>query len=421
MARPTLPRPRIRRGNARTPGVVAARPEPRIAELSANGLTWILVDQPTSRGGRARRRALRLPRARRRGRPLEAPAAEDRRVPGLPLRRPPLPVLRQDRPAPERGRARRLHRPGLPDPLPNVELHPVTHLFHRCEEDDALRAELFAKGSGYLLYHVLDDLFDYCFPILDKILHKLDRIEDELYEGRSEEIVRDISNAKQEIIAYRKIIKPERATAAPARALHAALPAPRISSSTSTTWSTRPSGSGTSSTTTRRSSRALESTNESYIAHRQNYRLQLLTVVSVDPAPAHAAREHLRHERRLPGRGERGGVLDHRRRHPRASASACSAASSGSAGSSPWGGTGEARRNSSPRWEAAPSVALVIGLQTRARLRQPREGLGSVGPALVGMARRGRPRDGPPRPARVEPAAQRGSSGSATAERSRSS
>ena len=59
---------------------------------------------------------------------------------------------------------------------------------------------------------MLDDLFDYCFPMLDKIAHKLDVIEDEVFEGRSEEAVRDISNVKQEIIAYRKIIKPERPT-----------------------------------------------------------------------------------------------------------------------------------------------------------------------------------------------------------------
>ena len=59
---------------------------------------------------------------------------------------------------------------------------------------------------------MLDDLFDYCFPILDKIGHKLDSLEDDVFEGRSEEVVRDISNAKQEIISYRKIIKPERST-----------------------------------------------------------------------------------------------------------------------------------------------------------------------------------------------------------------
>src|SRR4051794_36269944 len=96
--------------------------------------------------------------------------------------------------------------------LPTVELLPVTRLFRRCYEDDELRASLFSKGSGRLLYEVLDDLFDYCFPILDKIGHKLDVIEDDMFEGLSSEVVRDISNVKQEIISYRKIIKPERST-----------------------------------------------------------------------------------------------------------------------------------------------------------------------------------------------------------------
>ena len=96
--------------------------------------------------------------------------------------------------------------------LPNTELLPVTRLFRRCAEDEQLRENLFSKGSGRLLYEVLDDLFDYCFPILDKIGHKLDVIEDDMFEGLSSEVVRDISNVKQEIISYRKIIKPERST-----------------------------------------------------------------------------------------------------------------------------------------------------------------------------------------------------------------
>ena len=131
----------------------------------------------------------------------------------------------------------------------------MTRLFQRCEDDEELREDLFSKGSGYLLYDVLDDLFDYCFPILDKIGHKLDTVEDEMFEGRAEEVVRDLSNVKQEIISYRKIIKPERTTlrrssGAPSASCR------RSSTSTSTTSSTPPSASGTCSTTTRRSSRA---------------------------------------------------------------------------------------------------------------------------------------------------------------------
>ena len=33
-----------------------------------------------------------------------------------------------------------------------------------------------------------------------------------MFEGHAEEVVRDISNVKQEIISYRKVIKPERST-----------------------------------------------------------------------------------------------------------------------------------------------------------------------------------------------------------------
>ena len=80
--------------------------------------------------------------------------------------------------------------------IPNRELLPVTRLFARCESDEALREQLFAKGTGRLLYEVLDDLFDYCFPILDKIGHKLDSIEDEMFEGYAEDVVRDISNVE---------------------------------------------------------------------------------------------------------------------------------------------------------------------------------------------------------------------------------
>jgi magnesium transporter len=163
--------------------------------------------------------------------------------------------------------------------LPNVELLPVTHLFRRCEDDEELRRELF-RGSGYLLYHVLDDLFDYCFPILDKIGVKLDQIEAGIFEERSEDVVRDISNAKQEIIAYRKIIKPERSTLRMLeRSTERFLPEDLelyfddIVDAAERIWDLLDNY--------KEVIEGLESTNESFISHKQQYRLQLLTVVTV--------------------------------------------------------------------------------------------------------------------------------------------
>jgi magnesium transporter len=100
--------------------------------------------------------------------------------------------------------------PGYLVTIPNQPLQPVEYLFERCRVKEELREQLFSRGSGYLLYRLVDDSFDYCFPMLRKIGNKLDALEDDIFEGRSEEVVRDISNVKQEIINFRKVIRPQR-------------------------------------------------------------------------------------------------------------------------------------------------------------------------------------------------------------------
>ena len=168
--------------------------------------------------------------------------------------------------------------------LPNRELLPVTRLFARCEGDDAFREQLFAKGSGRLLYEVLDDLFDYCFPILDKIGHKLDRVEDDMFEGYAEDVVRDISNVKQEIISYRKVMKPERTTLRVLeRRVDRFLPEELelyfddLNDAAERIWDQLDNY--------KEVVEGLESTNESVIAHRQDDILKVLTLISIVMLP----------------------------------------------------------------------------------------------------------------------------------------
>jgi magnesium transporter len=168
--------------------------------------------------------------------------------------------------------------------LPAVELLPVTRLFNRCDDDEDLREQLFSKGSGRLLYEVLDDLFDYCFPILDKIAHKLDAVEDDIFEGRSYEAVRDISNVKQEIISYRKIIKPQRATLRLLeRNVERFLPEELelyfddIVDASERIWDLLDNY--------KEVIEALEATNESVISHRQGDVLRILTVIATTALP----------------------------------------------------------------------------------------------------------------------------------------
>ena len=96
--------------------------------------------------------------------------------------------------------------------LPNRPIPPVEYLFERCRASEEMREQLLSNGPGYLLYKIVDDSIDYCFPMLRKIGNKLEQIEEDIFLGRSEEVVRDISNVKQEIINFRKIIRPQRST-----------------------------------------------------------------------------------------------------------------------------------------------------------------------------------------------------------------
>jgi magnesium transporter len=165
--------------------------------------------------------------------------------------------------------------------LPNVPLKPVGRLFSRLSSNTELREEYMSKGAGYLLYEILSELFDYCFPILDKIGFKLDRLEDAIFEQRrSEDVARDISNVKQEIIAYRKIIKPERATLrllerVRTRYLSDDLEVyfDDIVDSAERIWDQLDNYKEVVD--------ALEQTNESVIAHKQNDILRVLTVITV--------------------------------------------------------------------------------------------------------------------------------------------
>jgi magnesium transporter len=271
--------PRIRRSRGRT-GVAEAAARPRVAELSAQGLTWVHVTAPDQE--------VATEHASRFGwHPLDVEDILSKR------QRPKV----DDYPeylfavlhfpwydsAVQRLNTAELDIVLGPDYLvtmPNVPLLPVDRLFNRCAEDEEFRNELFAKGSGRLLYEVLDDLFDYCFPILDKIAHKLDKIEDDIHEVRSEELVRDISNVKQEIISYRKIMKPQRPTLRVLeRKVERFLPEDLelyfddIVDASERIWDVLDNY--------KEVVEALEDTNESVIAHRHNDVLRVLTVFSV--------------------------------------------------------------------------------------------------------------------------------------------
>ncbi len=286
---PSLPRIRTRRVGQPVRAEVAPR-QPRLAELHGDGLTWIHLDSPTHE--EAQQLAERFG-----WHPLDIEDVLSRR------QRPKVDLYSEE---PDGYLFAVLHFPVYdtnvgrlnageldvfvgPDylvTLPAVELKPVTRLFERCAANEELRHNLFSRGSGRLLYEVLDDLYDYCFPILDKIGYKLEQIDEELDDvgPRARDRVRDIHKVKQEIISYRKIMKPQRPTLRQLeRTIERFLPEELelyfddIVDASERIWDLLDNY--------KEVVEALEDTNESLISHQQNDILYVLTIFSAFMLP----------------------------------------------------------------------------------------------------------------------------------------
>jgi magnesium transporter len=166
--------------------------------------------------------------------------------------------------------------------LPNEPLQPVEYLFERCRTSEETRESVFSRGPGYLLYKIVDDLVDAQFPMLRKIGNKLERVEEEIFEGNSAEVVRDISNVKQEIINFRKVVRPQRAAFRDletngARFMAEDLYYEDITDASERVWDMLENY--------KEVVEALEDTNESAIAHRTNETFKVLTAISVIVLP----------------------------------------------------------------------------------------------------------------------------------------
>jgi magnesium transporter len=164
--------------------------------------------------------------------------------------------------------------------LPNIVLPPLSAMFERYREKQDLREDVFSKGTGYLLYKIVDTLVDASFPMLRKTGLKLERLEDDIFEGRSSEIVRDISDTKQEVINFRKIVRPQRAVLrdlerTKQRYLQDELEIyfDDISDAAERIWDTLENY--------KEVIEGLESTNESVLSHRLNDSFRILTAASV--------------------------------------------------------------------------------------------------------------------------------------------
>jgi magnesium transporter len=89
------------------------------------------------------------------------------------------------------------------------DLKPLIKFFNECDVDERTCNAYMSRSSGFLLYHILDRLVNYCFPILDKVLDNTEKVEDLIFARAVPETVREISLIRRDLISFRRVIHPQ--------------------------------------------------------------------------------------------------------------------------------------------------------------------------------------------------------------------
>jgi magnesium transporter len=285
---PIVPRPRLRRrtrfGRAGVAPAPAERTQPQIETISHEGLRWLLISEPSGleRAWLAEHfdfHALDLEDVMSRNQRPKLDEYPDYLFIVLHF-----PVFDKQVGRLNAGELDVFVGPDFVMTIPNQPLKPIEYLFERCRSSEETREQYFSKGSGYLLYNIVDQCFDYCFPMLRKVGNKLEQLEEEIFEGRGEGVVRDISNVKQEIINFRKIIRPQRPVLRDLERTKQRYLADEleiyfddINDASERIWDMLENY--------KEVVEALEDTNESVISHRVNSILRVLTAITVIVLP----------------------------------------------------------------------------------------------------------------------------------------
>jgi magnesium transporter len=88
-------------------------------------------------------------------------------------------------------------------------LDPLVSFFEACRDNPEMRARYMGQSAGYLFHAVIDRLVDYIIPILRKVDHNIREIEGELFTGDMRRVIREISEVRRDVIALRRIIRPQ--------------------------------------------------------------------------------------------------------------------------------------------------------------------------------------------------------------------
>ena len=87
----------------------------------------------------------------------------------------------------------------------------LNDIFESAQNNDIVAKDYMSSGPGYLLYKILNQMFEDLFKIVDDLSRDVNKIEKEVFQTENNrDMLKDILLLKKDIINFRRIILPQR-------------------------------------------------------------------------------------------------------------------------------------------------------------------------------------------------------------------
>ncbi len=161
---------------------------------------------------------------------------------------------------------------------------PLKEVFHQCNLYKEEQEKWMAQGTGFLLHHALNALWEDCGAKVNKIDQKLTRIEESMFQGKEREMLKEISIMKADIMNFWKIVRPQKGIFTSLRDMSGEFFGPQLVpyfSHMRNHWARVAS----SLLSHKDTIEALEDTNNALLSHKTNEIMKVLTMFSVALLP----------------------------------------------------------------------------------------------------------------------------------------
>lgn len=90
------------------------------------------------------------------------------------------------------------------------DIVPLSALFHDCNLYPEKMEQLSDEGTGELLYRIINEILQACFPKISHIKQNVDEIEKIIFKKENKKAINKIADVKRDIIGFERILEPQR-------------------------------------------------------------------------------------------------------------------------------------------------------------------------------------------------------------------